>query len=78
MATVYSSNYENKKLIINMFAFINSTRKDSLVVGGSNLYLFNTMQKTESGGYDAAVTYWKKFVIPTQEIVRTIKDNTKE
>ena len=55
-----------------------STRKDSLVVGGSNLYLFNTMQKTESGGYDAAVTYWKKFVIPTQEIVRTIKDNTKE
>jgi hypothetical protein len=36
------------------------------------------MQKTESGGYDAAVTYWKKFVIPTQEIVRTIKDNTKE
>ena len=58
--------------------YFESTRKDSLVVGGSNLYLFNTMQKTESGGYDAAVTYWKKFVIPTQEIVRTIKDNTKE
>ena len=58
--------------------YFESTRKDSLVVGGSNLYLFSTMQKTESDGYDAAVTYWKKFVIPTQEIVRTIKDNTKE
>jgi hypothetical protein len=58
--------------------YFESTRKDSIVVGGSSLYLFNTMQKTESGGYDAAVTYWEKFVIPTQEIVRTLKDNTKE
>lgn len=58
--------------------YFNSTRKDSTIVGGSSLYIFNAVQKNESGGYDAAVTYWKKFVIPAQEIVKTLKENTIE
>ena len=35
------------------------TRKDSIIVGGSDLYIFSDVQKIESGGYDAAITYWK-------------------
>ena len=50
------------------------TRKDSIIVGGSNLYIFNDVQKIESGGYDAAITYWKKFVVPSQGIVKTLKE----
>ena len=50
------------------------TRKDSIIVGGSNLYIFNEVQKIDSGGYDAAFTYWKKFVVPSQGIVKTLKE----
>ena len=49
------------------------TRKDSIIIGGSNLYIFNDVQKNESGGYDAAITYWEKFVFPSQEIVKKLK-----
>lgn len=52
------------------------TRKDSIIVGGSDLYIFSDVQKIESGGYDAAITYWKKFVIPSQKIVKTLKETT--
>ena len=38
------------------------------------LNIFNDVQKIESGGYDAAITYWKKFVVPSQGIVKTLKE----
>lgn len=45
----------------------------STTIGGSGLYVFTTFQKEESGGYDAAVVYWNKFVIPIEEIVKKLK-----
>ena len=44
------------------------------IVGGSNLYIFDATQKEESGGYDAAVTYWSKRLIPTKDVVKRLKD----
>ena len=38
------------------------------------LYVFDASQKTESGGYDAAITYWNKFVIPIEEVVKRLKE----
>jgi hypothetical protein len=43
-------------------------------VGGTTLYIFDTTQKSESGGYDAAITYWNKFVIPIEEVVKRLKN----
>ena len=37
------------------------------------LYIFDVAQKAESGGYDAAIVYWSKFLIPTEKIVKRLK-----
>jgi hypothetical protein len=42
-------------------------------VGGATLYIFNTVQKEESGGYDAAIVYWSKFVIPIEKVIKRLK-----
>ena len=55
--------------------YFESTRRDSVIVGGSSLYIFDDVQKKESGGYDAAVTYWRKIVTPVQEIVKGLAKN---
>jgi hypothetical protein len=38
------------------------------------LYIFNTVQKEESGGYDAAIVYWSKFVIPVEKVIKRLKN----
>ncbi|GFZ38814.1 hypothetical protein [Bacteroides nordii] len=47
---------------------------NSTTVGCSGLYIFDTTQKTESGGYDAAITYWSKFAIPIEIVVERLKE----
>jgi hypothetical protein len=42
-------------------------------VGGTTLYIFNAKQKVESGGYDAAIVYWSKFVIPIEKVIKRLK-----
>ncbi|MCF8227773.1 MAG: hypothetical protein K9G58_00325 [Bacteroidales bacterium] len=37
------------------------------------LYIFNTNQKKESGGYDAAIVYWSKFLLPVDKVVKKLK-----
>jgi len=49
--------------------------RNSTTVGGSGLYIFDTTQKVESGGYDAAIVYWSKFLIPIEEVVKRLKNN---
>ncbi|AIQ00214.1 hypothetical protein Q787_11480 [Ornithobacterium rhinotracheale H06-030791] len=46
---------------------------NSSVVGGSGIYIFNTTQKIESGGYDAAIVYWNKFSLPIEEVIKRLK-----
>lgn len=38
------------------------------------LYIFNTMQKEGSGGYDAAIVYWSKFLVPIEKIVKRLEE----
>jgi hypothetical protein len=52
-------------------------RGETSGVGGTTLYIFNPVQKEESGGYDAAIVYWSKFVIPIEKIIKRLK-NKKE
>ena len=49
--------------------------RNSTTVGGSSLYIFNTAQKEESGGYDAAIVYWSKFVPPIDKVINRLKNN---
>lgn len=37
------------------------------------LYIFNEKQKKESGGYDAAIVYWCKFILPPDKVVERLK-----
>ena len=39
----------------------------------SDLYIFNETQKQESGGYDAAIVYWSKVYIPTDDVIKRLK-----
>ena len=36
------------------------------------LYIFNATQKEESGGYDAAIVYWSKVLVPIESIVKLL------
>jgi hypothetical protein len=60
---------------IDYFRSTRSPDRNSTTVGGSGLYIFNAEQKAESGGYDAAIVYWSKFVIPIEEVVKRLKNN---
>jgi hypothetical protein len=42
-------------------------------VGGATLYIFNAAQKEESGGYDAAIIYWSKFLLPVEQVIKRLK-----
>lgn len=42
-------------------------------VGGCGLYIFNATQKEESGGYDAAIMYWSKFILPIEKVIERLK-----
>ena len=37
------------------------------------LYIFNAAQKAESGGYDAAIVYWCKFSLRTEDVVKRLR-----
>jgi len=39
----------------------------------STLYIFNSTQKEKSGGYDAAIVYWSKFLVPVDKVVKKLK-----
>ena len=38
------------------------------------IYIFNAEQKVESGGYDAAIVYWSKVVVPIDKVIKLLKD----
>jgi len=38
------------------------------------LYIFDATQKGESGGYDAAIVYWSKFLMPVEKVVKRLKE----
>ena len=41
---------------------------------GGTLYIFDETQKEESGGYDAAIVYWSKVLVPVKDVVKRLKD----
>ena len=45
-------------------------------VRGAVLYIFDSTQKAESGGYDAAIIYWSKFVIPIEKVIERLKEKS--
>jgi hypothetical protein len=61
-----------------LYGYFNWTRANSTTVGGCGLYIFNAAQKEESGGYDAAIVYWSKMIIPTNDIVKMLKGEYKK
>ena len=38
------------------------------------LYIFNAVQKEESGGYDAAIVYWSKMLLPAKDVIKRLKE----
>ena len=46
--------------------------KNSLCDNG-HLYIFNKAEKEASGGYDAAIVYWSKFIIPKVKLIKILK-----
>lgn len=43
-----------------------------IVINGK-LYIFDESQKIESGGYDGAIVYWSKRLIPADDVVKRLK-----
>ncbi len=37
------------------------------------LYIFNSEQKDASGGYDAAIVYWSKCLLPIEQVVKRLR-----
>lgn len=38
------------------------------------LYIFDATQRKESGGYDGAIVYWSKFLMPIEKVVKKLKE----
>ena len=38
-----------------------------------DLYVFDEAEKKESGGYDAAIVYWNKRVVPKKKLIKRLK-----
>ena len=56
------------------FTSSRSPDHNSTTVGGSSLYILDSTQKVESGGYDAAITYWNKILLPIEYVVERLKN----
>ena len=41
---------------------------------GGMLYVFDEEQKEKAGGYDAAIVYWCKFVLPVDKVIRKLRE----
>lgn len=54
------------------------SRNYSTIVGGSSLYIFDAAQKAESGGYDAAIVYWSKFLLPIENVIERLSQTKTE
>ena len=50
---------------------------EELGAGCCNIYFFNTSQKEECGGYDAAIFIWSKFIYPSESVVKMLKRESK-
>lgn len=46
----------------------------NLPCDNGTLYIFNAEQKAESGGYDAAIVYWSKFLLPVEKVIKRLKE----
>lgn len=49
-----------------------STNTNSPCDNGT-LYIFDAVQKAESGGYDAAIVYWSKFLLPIEDVIKRLR-----
>lgn len=47
------------------------TRKQS--PNNNTLYIFDKDQKKRSGGYDAAIVYWSKILVPIDDIISRLR-----
>lgn len=66
------STISNKELYFNMQK--QHSIDSNYPCDNGTLYIFDAVQKEESGGYDGAIVYWSKFaVIPIDKIVRRLK-----
>ena len=56
--------------------FFNSEKEQyriSSTASVSALYVFNEAQKQESGGYDAAIVYWRKSYLSKDKVIKLLK-----
>lgn len=67
---IYSGARSNKK---EYFDLEKDRFKRSNTPNRGTLYIFDETQKKESGGYDAAIVYWSKRLIPIQDVVKRLK-----
>ncbi|MFV0378270.1 MAG: hypothetical protein ACK5JD_13330 [Mangrovibacterium sp.] len=67
---IYSGSRSNKKEYFDL----EKTRfnRDNTPNRGT-LYIFVDTQKEESGGYDAAIVYWSKRLIPIQDVIKRLR-----
>lgn len=62
----------NKELYFDMHEK-HSTNANSPCDNGT-LYIFNASQKEGNGGYDAAIVYWSKFLVPVEQVIKRLKN----
>ncbi len=54
---------------INYFRIEKDRFKRHQTPNNSTLYIFNNEQKKLSGGYDAAIVYWSKVLVPLDDMI---------
>ena len=67
---IYSGARSNKK---EYFDLEKDRFNRSNTPNGGTLYIFDDAQKEQSDGYDAAIVYWSKRLIPIQDVIKRLR-----
>jgi hypothetical protein len=66
---ITGSNGKTKSNKTNYFRLERDRFNRNTTTNGGTLYIFDAEQKEKSGGYDAAIVYWSKVLVPINDVV---------
>jgi hypothetical protein len=70
---ITGSNGKTKSSKANYFALEKDRFNRNYTSNGGTLYIFDAVQKEVSGGYDAAIVYWSKVLVPAKDVAKRLK-----
>lgn len=67
---IYNATKSNKK---EYFEQVKDRYRHNSTTISNSIYIFDDTQKVKSEGYDVAIVFWCKFIIPIENVIKKLK-----